>query len=64
MFDGHCGREAAVYAHDNLWDNIKSMKEFYIDKPEEIVETMKKGFKKTQEEMLGGLLFLLYAVHT
>ena len=30
VFDGHCGREAAVYARDNLWDNIKSMKSFIV----------------------------------
>ena len=64
VFDEHCGREAAVCARDNLWDYIKSMKEFYSDKPEEVVEAMKKGFKKTQEEMLDRSPFLLYAAHT
>ena len=64
VFDGHWGREAVVYTRDNLWDNIKSMKEFYSDKPEEIVEAIKKGFKKIQEEMLSRSPFLLYAAHT
>ena len=53
VFDGHGGWGAAFYACYNLWDNIKSIKGFYSDEPEEIMEAIKEGFKKTQEEMFG-----------
>ena len=59
VFDGHCGKEAAMYPHNNLWDNIKSIKEFYSDKPEEIMGTIKNRFKRTQEEMLGKSPFFI-----
>ena len=58
VFDGHCGEGAASYACHNLWDNIKNTKEFDSDKPEKIMDAIKEGFKKTQEDMLGKSPFL------
>ena len=64
VLDGHGGKEAVIYARDNLWDNIKSAEGFYSDKPEEIVEAIKAGFKRTQDNMLGKPPFLLYTLPT
>ena len=62
VLDGHGGIEAVAYAHDHLWDNIKSAEGFYSDKPEEVVEAIKAGFKRTQDNMSGKPPFLLYTL--
>ena len=58
VLDGHGGQEAVIYVRDNLWNNIRSAKGFYSDKPEEVVEAIKAGFKSTQDDMLGKPPFL------
>ena len=49
--DGHCGYGAALYAYDNLWDNIKRTEGFYSHEEEKIKEAIMRGFAKTQEDM-------------
>ena len=53
VLDGHCGRGAASYVLDNLWENIVSMKGFHSDDIEEVKKAIKHGFMKTQDDMLG-----------
>ena len=51
VFDGHCGREAAEYARDNLWEAIKNSEGFDNDDPMKVAQAIKAGFLKTHEAM-------------
>ena len=51
VFHGHCGVGAALYAYNNLWDNIKRTEGFYCHDEEKIKEAILRGFFKTQEDM-------------
>ncbi|XP_055513688.1 protein phosphatase, Mg2+/Mn2+ dependent, 1Da [Leucoraja erinacea] len=44
VFDGHGGREAAVFARDNLWKCIKKQRGFLSEDPEEFRGAIRKGF--------------------
>eukprot|EP00061_Rhincodon_typus_P010001 g33930.t1 len=44
VFDGHGGREAAVFARDNLWKCIKNQRGFLSEDPEEFRGAIRKGF--------------------
>ncbi|XP_062887851.1 protein phosphatase, Mg2+/Mn2+ dependent, 1Da [Mobula hypostoma] len=44
VFDGHGGREAAVFARDNLWKCIKKQRGFLSEDPEEFRAAIRKGF--------------------
>ncbi|XP_069767789.1 protein phosphatase 1D-like [Narcine bancroftii] len=44
VFDGHGGREAAVFARDNLWPCIKKQRGFLSEDPEEFRGAIRKGF--------------------
>ena len=58
VFDGHCGYGAALYAYNNLWDNIKNTEGFYSNDDEKIKEAILEGFVKTQEDMFSKSPFL------
>ncbi|XP_071791104.1 uncharacterized protein [Asterias amurensis] len=51
VFDGHGGREAAVFARDMLWDFIKEQRGFESKDPAKVKQAIKEGFLKTQEAM-------------
>ena len=51
VFDGHGGYEAANYARQSLWNNIKESEGFGIGKQGVTAEAVKSGFIKTHEEM-------------
>uniref|UniRef100_A0A4W3K0A3 Protein phosphatase, Mg2+/Mn2+ dependent, 1Db n=1 Tax=Callorhinchus milii TaxID=7868 RepID=A0A4W3K0A3_CALMI len=44
VFDGHGGREAAVFARDNLWKCIKKQRGFLSEDPQEFSGAIRKGF--------------------
>ena len=51
VFDGHGGIEAAKHAQENLWESIKRSEGFGSDDPHDMVDAIRDGFKKTQEDM-------------
>ena len=51
IFDGHGGKEAANFAKDNLMDNIVSLKLFWSDNDDEVLEAIKEGFLQTHMQM-------------
>ena len=51
VFHGYCGVGAALYAYNNLWDNIKRTEGFYSHNEEKIKEVILRGVFKTQEDM-------------
>ena len=64
VFDGHGGIEAAKYAKENLWENIKSSEGFGSDHTQMKVAIV-EGFKKTQKDMHEASskpIFLLYTI--
>lgn len=53
IFDGHGGREAALYARDHLLQNIVSQKDFWSDGDDEsILRAIREGFLSTHYAML------------
>eukprot|EP00794_Sanderia_malayensis_P014107 gene14107-15581_t len=51
IFDGHGGKEAATFARDHLWKNIKSSPDFESEDPEMVKSAIKKAFRITQIAM-------------
>ena len=51
VFDGHGGKEAAIYARDNLFDNLKSQPGFFDNDPENVKEAIRQAFIKTHMDM-------------
>lgn len=51
ILDGHGGKEAALYAKERLWDNIKSFQGFHTSESERVKEAIVEGFKKTHSDM-------------
>lgn len=51
VFDGHGGEEAALYAKDHLWDNIKATEGFDTSESEKVKAAIVEGFKKTHQDM-------------
>ena len=51
VFDGHGGKEAAIYARDNLFDNLKAQPGFFDDEPEKVKEAIRQAFIKTHMDM-------------
>ncbi|XP_033119315.1 protein phosphatase 1D-like [Anneissia japonica] len=51
VFDGHGGREAAVYARDHLWANIKKQPGFLSLNEKQTIKAIKDGFAITQNDM-------------
>lgn len=44
VFDGHGGREAALFARDHLWEFIKKQRGFWSKDYEEVCAAIRKGF--------------------
>ena len=53
IFDGHGGKEAAMYANKMLWNNIKSREGFNMNNGTPVKEAIIEGFKMTHEQMWG-----------
>ena len=51
IFDGHGGKEAALYAKYHLWENIKSFAGFDTAESVKVKEAIIEGFKKTHQDM-------------
>ena len=51
IFDGHGGRDAAVFAQEHLWDIIKRQKGFYSNDKVRVTKAIKDGFMKTHRAM-------------
>ena len=51
IFDGHGGKDAAVFAQEHLWDMIKRQKGFYSNDKVRVTEAIKNGFMKTHGAM-------------
>lgn len=51
VFDGHGGKEAAIYTKDNLLTNIVSNRKFWSLNDNEILEAIKEGFIATHYAM-------------
>ena len=64
VFDGHGGRDAAIFARDNLWDNIKKQKGFYSGDTASVIKAIKDGFLITHRHMwkqLGEFVCMKYS---
>ena len=53
VFDGHGGKEAAMYANKTLWNNIKSREGFNTTNGTLVKEAIIEGFKVTHKNMWG-----------
>lgn len=51
VLDGHGGKEAALYAKDHLWENIKATEGFDTSESEKVKAAIVEGFKKTHQDM-------------
>lgn len=51
IFDGHGGKEAALYAKNNLLDNIVNFKNFWQDDDELVLKAIRDGFLTTHLAM-------------
>ena len=55
IFDGHGGREAAVFAKEHLMDFIVKQKIFWADDDESVLRAIREGFIQTHQAMWGEL---------
>ncbi|XP_066514767.1 protein phosphatase, Mg2+/Mn2+ dependent, 1Db [Hoplias malabaricus] len=44
VFDGHGGREAALFARDHLWDFLKKQRGFWSNDYRKVCDAIRKGF--------------------
>jgi len=51
IFDGHGGREAALYAKTHLMDAITSNRNFWSDDDQLVLKAIREGFLTTQQNM-------------
>lgn len=51
VFDGHGGRDAAIFAREHLWDTIKQQKGFYSSETSRVIRAIKDGFMATHRAM-------------
>lgn len=51
IFDGHGGREAALYAKTHLMDHIVSQKNFWSEDDELVLRSIKDGFISVHQAM-------------
>ena len=51
IFDGHGGREAAVYAKEHLMDHIVRQKGFWSDDDDTVLRAIHEGFVSTHHGM-------------
>src|SRR5688572_5099443 len=52
MFDGHGGKEAALFAKEHLMEAIVSQKNFWSDDDDLVLRAIKEGFITTHRDML------------
>jgi len=55
IFDGHGGKEAALFAKEHLMDNITKSPNFWSDDDDLVLKSIREGFLKTQQDMWGDL---------
>ena len=51
VFDGHGGKEAALFARNRFWTNLKRRPMFYSESPEKVCKTISDVFLETHESM-------------
>ena len=51
VFDGHGGRDAAIFAWEHLWNTIKQQKGFYSADTSSVIKAIKNGFMATHRAM-------------
>lgn len=51
IFDGHGGREAALFAKEHLMNNIVSQKGFWSDDDSKVLKAIRDGFLATHHAM-------------
>lgn len=51
VFDGHGGKEAAIYARDKLWDVIQKQEKFRSTDCERVKEALKDAYLELHREM-------------
>jgi len=51
IFDGHGGKEAALFAKENLMDNITKSPNFWSENDDLVLKSIRDGFLKTQQDM-------------
>lgn len=51
IFDGHGGKEAALFARDNVLENIKKQKGFFSNDTETVKKAISNGFLITHQQM-------------
>ncbi|XP_068173316.1 protein phosphatase 1D-like [Antennarius striatus] len=51
VFDGHGGREAALFARDCLWEFMKKQRGFWSDCDREVCSAIRKGFVACHQAM-------------
>lgn len=55
IFDGHGGKEAALFAKEHLMDNITKHPNFWSENDDLVLKAIREGFLKTQQDMWGDL---------
>jgi len=55
IFDGHGGKEAAVFAKEHLMDNIVKHQNFWSENDDLVLKAIREGFLKTQNDMWADL---------
>jgi len=56
IFDGHGGKDAALFAKEKLMDNISKSPNFWSESDDLILKAIREGFIKTQKEMQADLV--------
>ena len=51
VFDGHGGKEAALFARNRMWSNLKRRTSFYSYCPKKVCKTISDVFLDTHESM-------------
>ena len=51
VFDGHGGKEAALYARERLWDLIQEQEKFCTTDRQQVVEAIKEAYWGLHKEM-------------
>jgi len=55
IFDGHGGKEAAIFAKEHLMDNITKQQNFWSDDDDLVLKAIREGFLMTQQAMWADL---------
>ena len=51
VFDGHGGKEAALYARERLWDLIQEQEKFRTTDRQQVVEAIEEAYWGLHKEM-------------